>query len=191
MQKLFVTASVAALLVAGSALAQAPSGSSPAPAGNVQSQQLSADSFVKTVAISDMFEIESSKLAAQKAQSPTVKQFAQQMVNDHQKTSNELKALLPKAKLDKVQVPKQLDEPHAKKLEQLKSASGMQFDETYRQIQAEAHQQAVSLFENYSRSGDNNDLKSWAAEKLPTLQQHLQMAQSLDKPTAPTTGQRP
>jgi putative membrane protein len=65
----------------------------------------------------------------------------------------------------------------------------MQFDETYRQQQIEAHQQAVSLFENYSLKGDNNDLKAWATEKLPTLKHHLQMVQALDKPSAPTTGQ--
>ena len=189
MQKYFILGGLAALLAAP-AMAQAPMGGS-GTAGNAQVQQLPAESFAKTVAVSDMFEIESSKLAAQKAQSAGVKQFAQQMVTDHQKTSNELKALLQKAKFDKVQLPKDLDEPHAKKLTQLKSASGMQFDETYRQQQIEAHQQAVGLFENYSQKGDNNDLKGWATQTLPALKHHLEMAQSLDKPAAPTTGQRP
>ena len=48
--------------------------------------------FVKEVAISDMFEIESSKLAEQKGNAQE-KSFAQQMVIDHTKTSTELKRM--------------------------------------------------------------------------------------------------
>jgi putative membrane protein len=49
--------------------------------------------FVKEVAISDMFEIESNKLAEQKGNAQE-KTFAQQMVTDHTKTSNDLKGLV-------------------------------------------------------------------------------------------------
>ena len=52
------------------------------------------EDFVKEVAISDMFEIESSKLAQQKANAAPVKTFAGQMVTDHTKTSTELKGLV-------------------------------------------------------------------------------------------------
>jgi putative membrane protein len=44
-----------------------------------------------------------------------------------------------------------------------------------------AHQQAVDMFRNYSQSGDTPQLKQWAAKTLPDLQQHLQMAQSLQQ----------
>jgi hypothetical protein len=40
------------------------------------------------------------------------------------------------------------------------------FDQSYDQIQVKAHQDAVALFEAYSRGGDNPDLKSWAAQTL-------------------------
>ena len=39
--------------------------------------------FVKEVAISDMFEIESSKMALKKSSSTSVKQFAEMMIKDH------------------------------------------------------------------------------------------------------------
>src|SRR2546427_13224494 len=45
--------------------------------------------FVKEAAVGDMFEIQSSQLAAERADGPT-KAFASQMITDHQKTSNEL-----------------------------------------------------------------------------------------------------
>ena len=49
--------------------------------------------FVKEAAIGDMFEIQSSQLAAQRANEPT-KAFASQMITDHQKTANELKSMV-------------------------------------------------------------------------------------------------
>ena len=47
---------------------------------------------MKEAAVSDMFEIQSSLLAIERADGP-IKAFASRMITDHQKTSNELKAL--------------------------------------------------------------------------------------------------
>ena len=51
--------------------------------------------------------------------------------------------------------------------------------QSYDQMQVKGHQDAVGLFEAYSKSGDNSDLKKWAAKTLPHLKQHLAMAQKL------------
>jgi putative membrane protein len=51
------------------------------------------EDFVAKAAMSDMFEIESSKLAMERADEQT-KAFAKQMVTDHTKTSQELKQLV-------------------------------------------------------------------------------------------------
>ena len=48
-------------------------------------------------------------------------------------------------------------------------------------MQVDAHKDAVSLFERYSKGGDNADLKSWAGKTLPALKHHLEMAQALAK----------
>jgi putative membrane protein len=48
------------------------------------------------------------------------------------------------------------------------------------------HKDAVSLFERYSKSGDNPKLKDWAGKTLPTLRHHLEMAQDL--PAGKTVG---
>jgi putative membrane protein len=53
--------------------------------------------FVKQVAISDMFEIQSNKLAQEKGTAED-EAFAAQMVTDHTKTSTELKALVSSGK---------------------------------------------------------------------------------------------
>jgi putative membrane protein len=98
------------------------------------------------------------------------------MVTDHTGTSKELTAL---AKGSTVPVPTALDAAHQKMLDTLKSASGADFDSTYKSQQVKAHKDAVSLFERYAKHGDNGDVKNWAGKTLPTLQNHLKMAEGL------------
>ena len=133
--------------------------------------------FVKIAAISDMFEIESSKLAEQRADEAS-KKFAAQMVADHTKTSADLKALAPRANVD---VPTSLDSSHQNKLDKLKGLNGVEFDKEYDSMQVDVHVDAVSLFERYADGGENADLKVWAAQTLPHLKHHLEMAKSLRK----------
>ena len=141
--------------------------------------------FVKEVATSDMFEIESSKLAEQKGNTQE-KSFAQQMVTDHTKTSTELKELVNSGKV-KAELPSAIDSSQQSKLDKLKDASGKDFSSDFDSDQVSAHKDAVSLFERYAKGGDNPDLKDWAGKTLPTLQHHLDMAEELGK--APNVGQ--
>jgi putative membrane protein len=140
--------------------------------------EVSTPQFVKTVAISDMFEIQSSQLAAQMSKNADVQEFAATMIKDHTKTSNELKSLVKQGKTNAT-IPSQMDEKHTQMLSQLKSASGANFDRSYKQIQVQAHQEAVDLFQSYSQKGDNAELRAWAGKTLPALKQHLQHVQNL------------
>jgi putative membrane protein len=135
--------------------------------------------FVKQVAISDMFEIESNKLGEQKGNAAE-KSFASQMVKDHTKTSNELKDLVSSGKV-KAELPAALDNAHQSKLDKLKSKTGKDFSSDFDSMQEEAHEDAVSLFERYSKGGDNAELKNWAGKTLPALKHHLEMAKALGK----------
>ena len=137
------------------------------------------EDFVKTVAISDMFEIQSGQLAAEKAQNGDVKSFGQEMVDDHSKTSGELKELIKDEDI-KVELPAKLDDEHQTKLDKLNGLSGNQFDKTYVQMQVNAHEKAVSLFEAYAAAGENDDLKDWAEDTLPKLKEHLKEANDLN-----------
>jgi putative membrane protein len=135
--------------------------------------------FVKQVAISDMFEIESNKLGEQKGNAAE-KSFASQMVKDHTKTSKELKELVASGKV-KAELPAALDSAHQSKLDKLQSKAGKDFSSDFSSMQEDAHEDAVSLFERYSKGGDNADLKNWAGVTLPALRHHLEMAKALSK----------
>jgi putative membrane protein len=139
----------------------------------------STEDFVKEAAISDMFELQSSKLAEEKG-SPQEKSFAQQMTTDHTKTTNELKSMVNGGKV-KAELPTALDSSLQSKLDKLKNASGRDFNSDFDSYQVSAHKDAVSLFERYAKGGDNPELKDWAGKTLPALQHHLEMAENLGK----------
>jgi len=137
------------------------------------------EDFVKEAAMSDMMEIESSKIAQQKGNADE-KKFADQMIADHTKTSTELKGLVGSGDV-KAEIPAALDDASKKKLAKLGDTKPEDFSSEFDPMQVSAHKDAVSLFERYAKSGDNAKLKDWAGTTLPHLQHHLEMAQALDK----------
>jgi len=165
------------ILLAGPALAQS-AGEKTGVNSALGISPATAD-FVKEVAISDMFEVESNKLAQAKGNAAE-KAFASQMVTDHTKTSTELKGLVSGGKV-KAQLPTDLDSSHQSKLDKLKDKSGKDFSSDFDSMQVSAHKDAVSLFERYAKGGDNPELKNWAGKTLPALKHHLEMAQDLSK----------
>lgn len=135
--------------------------------------------FVKEAATSDMLEIAAAKIAEQKGD-PDEKKFAAQMITDHTKTSADLKGLATSGEVT-AEIPAKLDESSEKKLGKLRDAKADDFAADYDPMQVSAHKDAVSLFDRYSKSGDNAKLKDWAGKTLPTLQHHLEMAQAMNK----------
>jgi putative membrane protein len=135
--------------------------------------------FVTEAAVSDMTEIAAAKIALQKGDADE-KQFADQMVRDHTKTSDELKGLVSGGSVQAT-LPTALDNASQQKIDKLNSATPASFKREYDSMQVSAHKKAVSLFERYAHGGDNAKLKAWAQTTLPALQHHLEMANMLDK----------
>jgi putative membrane protein len=139
----------------------------------------STQDFVTEAANSDMLEIESSKLAQQRADDKS-KQFAAKMIKDHTETSTELKSLVQGGKV-KATLPTAMDSAHMAKLDKLKGLKDADFDKQYDDDQIAAHKDAVSLFQRYANRGEDPELKAFAAKYLPHLQDHLKMAEDLKK----------
>ena len=146
---------------------------------SVSALALSTEEFVNKVTVSDMFEVKSGKLAAKKAEHEDVKDFGEQMVDDHTDTTEDLKEIVKDENI-KVEMPSSLDEKHQANLDKLKEVSGAKFDQIYVPMQVLAHEKAVNLFEDYSKSGDNDALKEWAADTVPALKEHLEEARELN-----------
>jgi putative membrane protein len=175
-RKQTIAMTAAALLISTSAFAQSV-GEKTGVNSTLGIAPTTAD-FVKEAALSDMTEIAASKLGQERGNAEE-KTFAGEMITDHTKTSTELKAMVPADA--KAAVPTALDSASQGKLDKLKDAKPADFSSDFDSMQVSAHKDAVSLFERYAKSGDDPKLKDWAGKTLPTLQHHLEMAQSLGK----------
>ena len=129
-----------------------------------------AAGFAAAVAASDLFEIESGKLAADKAGSADLKAFGKKLATDHQNSTTQLKTAAQSAN---VPVAPALDAEKQGMLDQLKAASGAEFDRLFVQQQKAAHQKALSLLQGYAGGGDNPALKGFATTASKVVQGHL------------------
>ncbi|MBD2041728.1 DUF4142 domain-containing protein [Microcoleus sp. FACHB-672] len=145
--------------------------------GNSQSSLSTADKdFVMKAAQDNLAEIQLGQLAAEKATSDAVKEFGQMMVEHHTQATQELTQL---ARQKGLTLPTDMGEENRAKVERLSKLSGREFDSAYMQEMVNAHTEDVSLFQSQTQQGQAQDLKAWAAQKLPLLQEHLQMARSM------------
>ncbi len=138
------------------------------------------EDFVMEAATSDIFEIEASKLAVERSTDTATMSFAQQMITDHTRTSEELKALVSGRKV-KATIPVAMTPSQQNMLDDLKKLEGANFAKLYRSYQEDAHEDAVDIFKRYGSEGENPDLKAWAAATRPALEHHLVMAKDLNK----------
>ena len=135
----------------------------------------SAQNFVDKAAAGGMFEVDSSKIAEDKAQDQSVKDFAQKMIDDHGAANAKLETIASEQKLV---VPKELDTKHKSDLDALQNTKDP-VDGPYVEMQRDAHSEAVKLFESYAKDGDNAQLKMFAQETVPTLKMHQEMIEKI------------
>lgn len=135
--------------------------------------------FLQRAAQSGKLEIDASQLALQRAQSQEVKDFAQKMITDHQAVDKELRTL---AQSKNVELPADLRWGQGRTIKGLEDREGADFDERYvDKVAVDAHEDAVSLFEEAAEDADDADVKAFAAKVLPDLKHHLSMGEALKK----------
>ena len=136
-----------------------------------------ASGFANAVAAADLYELDSARLAADKASNADVKSLAQHIRADHEKSTSELKSAAGTANIS---VAPKLDAEKQGMLDQLKTAArGADFDRLYVEQQKAAHQKALSLLQGYSSGGDNEALKAFATKTSAAVKSHLDHANSI------------
>ena len=181
-RSILLAASLAALSLAGCKKEAATTGAEATPAadgmaaGSPAAPMSGGQAFADAAAASDTFEIETSKLAATKAQSAKVKRFAEQMIKAHTESTAKLKTaagaaqIVPAARLDPMQ---------QQALDALGAKSGAAFDTAYAAAQVEGHQKTLDALKAYAPGGDVPALKAFATELVPIVTGHLNMAKGL------------
>jgi putative membrane protein len=158
----------------------APSGQSADPSYDQQSRAKTSQTgdrqFIKEAADGGMAEVELGQLAADKASSPEVKAFAERMVKDHSQANDQLKQI---AAQKGVTLPSSPSAKHEAMKDKLSKLSGDAFDQAYMSSMLKDHQKDVAAFRKESTSGQDPDVKQFAAQTLPTLKDHLKQAESV------------
>jgi putative membrane protein len=162
-----------------STVAQSSPSSSPTTSTS-SSLSASDQQFVIEAAQGGLAEVQLGQLAARNASSPTVQEYGQRMVTDHTQANNQLQQIVSQKGMT---VPTSLDERHQQVIERLSGLSGAEFDRQYMQHMVEDHAKNVAAFQNQAQQGEDSDLKAFAAQTLPTLQEHLQLARSVAEAT--------
>jgi putative membrane protein len=129
--------------------------------------------FVRQAAIGNQAEVELGQLAHKKATSQPVREFAQHMIDDHGKSGDLLRKIGRGANAN---VPKELDPEHQSVRAKLEKASGKDFDIAYMSSMIQDHQRAANLLQWQISNGQNESLKKYAADTLPDVMEHLEMA---------------
>jgi len=101
------------------------------------------------------------------------------MVADHSKANQELKTTAETAGGGLI-VPPTMDAKHQGMINQLNQASDTDFDALYVKMQVQAHDEAVKLFQIYSKQGDNKKLTTFSKKTLPTLKEHQAMIKRIN-----------
>lgn len=138
--------------------------------------ELGVSQFIQAATQHGLLEVQAARLAQEQARSPEVKEFAATMSKAHERVNASLAEL---AKTKGLEVATEPSTEGQQLLEKLRGLTGTEFDRTYSEEMRRAHQQAVQLFEQAARSADDIDVKSFAQTQLPTLREHLRMAQTL------------
>jgi putative membrane protein len=133
--------------------------------------------FVVAAADGGMLEVQLAQLALTKATSPKVKEFAQTMVDDHSKANEELKSL---AQTKNITLPSTISEEKQKDYNDLSEKSGNEFDKAYSDYMVKDHKDDVDKFKKAAEGAEDADIKTWAANKVPVLEHHLSMAETME-----------
>jgi len=166
--------------VTGLTLLLAPAGGRAADeqAGEQRGQLSERDyKFLKEAARANQTEIQLGELARQKGNSQSVRNFGEKMVTDHSKALDELKRI---ASQKGATPPATLSHGERSSLEHLTKATGKDFDKAYASDMVKDHKKDVKEFEDASKDLKDPDLKAFADKTLPTLQEHLRMAQDME-----------
>jgi len=188
----------APVLLAGALLAQNPGGGGGGQQPNTPSQQqppsatmgspgagataptaqnFGDQAFVTKALEGGMAEVELGKLAADKSQSPDVKQFAEKMVNDHSQMGD--KWFKPVAKEIGVSEPKGPSKKDKKLIEKLQGLSGQEFDTQYIQAMVKDHKEDLKDFQSEAQAAQDPNVKQIAEQGTKVVSQHLQMIEQI------------
>jgi putative membrane protein len=144
--------------------------------------KLSSDDqdFMKAAAKSGYDEIKLAQLALEKSHNKDVRDFAQKLIDDHQKLAGDLAKL---ASTKGVTLPDSATLASSFSEGRLKMLSGSHFDQGFLSKMVDDHNDAIATFQKEAVNGSDTDVKDFASTNVQSLKEHLSMAKELENKT--------
>jgi putative membrane protein len=134
--------------------------------------------FVMDAARSSMAEKQLGDLAEQKASNDSVKNLAKEIKDEHTQSVEKLQQI---ASNKNVSFPSDLSRSDRTIVERLQKLSGEEFDKEYMKQTVKEHQKDVENYRQQAKNAKDADVKEYAQNTLPTLEQHLNRARQVSE----------
>ena len=145
----------------------------PTPAAAQQQTVVVADSsFMQMAGSLGLLQAKLAKMAEQKASSASVKEFGKQMTADYAKVNEDLAAAAKQAAFPRPV----LLRDHQKVVDRFRRLGKDSFDKNYMAEVVKYQDEAARLYQQEAENGRIVSLKQMASQMLPSIQQHLALA---------------
>jgi len=132
--------------------------------------------FIVKASEANLTEIELGELALTKATAPSVRNFAEMMITEHQTAYDELESIA----IDKsTGITTSVNFEHQEIKQKLTEMSGYAFDTAYMRSTIKEHEKTIALFEAEISNGNDPHVKDYAIQYLPQIQLHHHRADSI------------
>jgi putative membrane protein len=138
--------------------------------------------FICRAAIGESAGVVFARMAARRAASPSVRDYAQRMDDDHAKTHAEI-AALARGEAG-IAAPAGLDAPHLAERDELAGLSGPAFDSAYLRAALDEGVKLIDVYQKEIKEGGSPTLRRFAADNLEVLQERLRITQSVGRQTS-------
>lgn len=115
------------------------------------------------------------QLGVDRGQSSEIKQLGERIVKDHTTANEELTSLASKKGVD---LAADAGKHQDMVVDKFSKKSGADFDKEYAKHMIRDHKKDIAKFEKASRECQDTDLKAFIDKTLPTLREHLNLAQA-------------
>jgi putative membrane protein len=132
--------------------------------------------FAQLMAAAGLAEVEFGRIAQDNAQSNSVQDFARRMVREHSRANEQLEKLAEQAQIP---LSGELGPDEKAMKDKLNRLPAPNFDFSYMQSQLIGHQKAIILLKYVIGQGQNSALQQFAAESLPVVMGHLELARAV------------
>jgi putative membrane protein len=158
-----------------------------APEDRTTSLSQSERDFMMEAAQADLAEIDMAQVALQNSGTGDVKDFANMIKSDHTSALEDLREMM---KDTNVPQPKSIPVELQKDISRMRSLTGGEFDREFVNMIVSEHQKAIEMFRDQQSTAQNQDVKKYVEDTLPTLEMHLEKAQRLQTKVFSTPDRR-